>query len=376
MIAAPVIASARRPLSYLPTLDGWRAIAVLMVVYAHTIKADLPDRVRRLPLWYGVDIFFGISGLLICSRLLEERARDGRISLRGFYIRRVFRIFPAAWTYLAVLALLTAAGVLYVGPADILGSLLSVWNYYPANQFPPGGSAWFTRHFWSLAVEEHFYLFLPALVLCCSNRRLRWVLPVLAMTVATWRAIDGRLKLSVHYWPGFYELSRTDLRLDALLWGCWAAVLFEQYHERMRHWLNPITRFAVLAATVGSLFVPSSLFWRSLLIPWLLVSTVLSPESWLGRFLESPPMRWLGRISYSLYLWQMLFFVEQAKYQVPALYYVQTFPGNFLATLVCAVASYYLLERPLTRLGHRLTRSAVPVPVDAPTLATATSTNP
>jgi peptidoglycan/LPS O-acetylase OafA/YrhL len=95
-------------------------------------------------------------------------------------------------------------------------------------------------------------------------------------------------------------------------------------------------------------------------IPWMLAGTVLRPAGALGRALESAPLRWVGRLSYSLYLWQELFFVKRHANLASALTPLQSWPYNVVALLACAAASYYLLERPLTRLGHRLATPATP----------------
>jgi peptidoglycan/LPS O-acetylase OafA/YrhL len=335
---------------YLPTLDGWRAIAILMVISSH-------ERLVIGRSWLanggiGVSIFFGLSGFLICSRLLEEHASTGGISLRGFYVRRAFRIFPAAWTYLAGLAVLTAVGALAVQPSEFLGSVFFFRNYYPATD------RWYTEHFWSLAVEEHFYLLFPALLALCGTGRARWVVPLLALAVAAWRALDNRFKWLSDALPHAYPYFRTDFRLDSLLWGCWTAMLVARYHERLRGRLilaiGLVSAAVVIGSTSNVIQVPTAVLVA--LIPWMLAATVLRPRGVVGRVLELPPVRWIGRLSYSLYLWQQLFFVGWTYNLAPAMYPWQDFPWNVLALVSCASASYYLLERPLMRFGHRLAK--------------------
>src|SRR5207253_2643990 len=119
--------------------------------------------------WAGVDLFFAISGLLICSRLLEEEQMHGRISLRDFYVRRVFRILPAAWAFLAVCA---ALGFMHQIPSSVpatLASLLMTRNYWGVYSGVPPNEL-YTDHFWSLSVEEHFYLLLPAILVFVRKR--------------------------------------------------------------------------------------------------------------------------------------------------------------------------------------------------------------
>ena len=134
---------------YRPTLDGWRAIAILLVMFEHCGGALFEPGGRfPNPTWFGisqhgvfgVDLFFGISGLLICGRLLDENDRTGGISLRSFYTRRVFRIIPPAFAYLATIALLAIVGVIVVSPREWLASLFFSRNYI----LMPPDAGWYT----------------------------------------------------------------------------------------------------------------------------------------------------------------------------------------------------------------------------------------
>ncbi len=220
------------PKSYLPTLDGWRAIAILGVMIAHAANSVFcPEGSLPNAWWYavirrgglGVDIFFGISGFLICSRLLQEHRQNGQIGLRSFYIRRIFRILPASFAYLAVVGLLTLAGFSLTTPIMWWSCVGFFRNYLPL----PGPDGHYTGHFWSLAVEEHFYLLWPSLLFLCGPRRARpWALG-LALAVAAWRVWEFRHQWLGHWIPGAAFYVRTDIRLDGLLWGCWAALVLE-----------------------------------------------------------------------------------------------------------------------------------------------------
>ena len=154
---------------WIPTLDGWRAVAVMMVVVAHELvsKPDINPSIDSFALRLGplgVQIFFAISGYLICTLLLLESDKRP-ISLRAFYTRRVFRILPPAFTYLTVVGLLSAAGVIAVRGIDIASCILLFANYIT--------NGWYVAHFWSLSVEEHFYLLWPAILAFAGWRRHR-----------------------------------------------------------------------------------------------------------------------------------------------------------------------------------------------------------
>ena len=204
---------------YIPTLDGWRAIAVLLVLFSHAGHAYARQQASESWLDHvgtgtqGVNIFFGLSGLLITSRLLEEWSQSGRISLRRFYIRRAFRILPAALLVLAVIAVLGATGLLPVVPREIAAAALFFRNYLPA-LLSPDFAGFFTAHYWSLAVEEHFYLVWPALLLLSGARRGLWAAIAVALAVALWRRVELLQMIArLHTVDPLYFV-RTDLRID------------------------------------------------------------------------------------------------------------------------------------------------------------------
>lgn len=347
---------------YLPTLDGWRAVAIIGVLICHastrlfgiggTHANALLFSVTRYGA-LGVDVFFGISGFLICTRLLQEEQIRKRISLKSFYIRRIFRILPPYLLYLMTLASLSLAGFLVVRRLEWLSCLFFFRNY-----LPDGTEGWYTAHFWSLAVEEHFYLLWPGLLWLLGSRRSRWAVVGLALLLALWRSLEFRYHWLAHLLPGVNFYARTDIRLDALLWGCWIALVLQLpgWRERFCRALTPGLWIGLVALCVACVVWKPHLamLWQSLLIPLILVGTVLRPQSRVGRLLESPPMRWTGRISYSLYLWQQLFLVGNEVHAPLPFGLLQNLPLNVVAVFVCATFSYYVVERRMIRLGHAL----------------------
>jgi peptidoglycan/LPS O-acetylase OafA/YrhL len=209
-----------------------------------------------------------------------------------------------------------------------------------------------------LSVEEHFYLFLPGTLFLLGVRRARWFVPLTAFAVAGWRFVDHRYDLFQQIWPTLYAHQRTDRTIDGLLWG--ATLAFVVASHPVRLWLERHLTFAVwtgliaLYVTVAATEIPLAKMFEGMLIPLILFGTVIDPLSPVGRVLENRTIRWLGRISYSIYIWQTLFFVE--RFHRPALW--QTFPYNVAGVISCACISYYLIERPMIALGHRLTMPA------------------
>jgi peptidoglycan/LPS O-acetylase OafA/YrhL len=345
---------------YIPTLDGWRAVAILAVIASHAGHsyseahghASFFDRIASGT--HGVNLFFAISGLLITSRLLEEWDTSGGVSLKRFYTRRAFRILPPALLYLGVVALLGTLGLLPVVWSEFVAATLFFRNYLPVI-LGPNGAGFFTSHYWSLGVEEHFYLFWPALLLLAGRKRALPVAIVVAVLVAVWRHFEAWREIMLYNAIQPTYFARSDTRIDSIMWGVVAALALSRPEVRafVERYLSTIVYLA-LVALYGAIvyrFGTRPTYWEASIVPVLIVGTVLRPRSVLGRVLELPVMRWIGRLSYSLYLWEFFFVYYPG---VPSTLGVwQTFPLNLIATVVCASASYYLVERPLIRVGHR-----------------------
>lgn len=346
---------------YIPTLDGWRAVAILAVIASHaghsysaaSGRESIFDRIASGT--HGVNLFFAISGLLITSRLLEEWDTSGRVSLKRFYTRRAFRILPPALLYLGVVALLGALGLLPVVWSEFVAATLFFRNYLGVI-LGPNGAGFFTSHYWSLGVEEHFYLFWPALLLLAGRKRALPVAIAIAVLVAVWRHFEAWREIMLYNAIQPTYFARSDTRIDSIMWGVVAALALSRPEVRafVERYLSTIVYLAIVAlyGAVVYRYGTRPTFWEASIVPVLIVGTVLRPRSVLGRVLENPVMRWIGRLSYSLYLWEFFFVYYPG---VPSTLGVwQTFPLNLIATVVCASASYYLVERPLIRVGHRL----------------------
>jgi len=158
---------------------------------------------------------------------------------------------------------------------------------------------------------------------------------------------------------------RTENRIDALMCGVILALLLQK--EEIRDWmkqrLSLVTLISLLTATAAGVLIFSEQPVRrsiiSAALPLLLAHTVIHPERWWSRWLENPPLRWIGRCSYSIYIWQMLFLVPNVR----RLGWLQGFPQALVFILLVAAISYYLVEKPMIRLGHRISGS--PASLDA-----------
>jgi peptidoglycan/LPS O-acetylase OafA/YrhL len=353
--------SAKKPSAYIPTLDGWRALSITLVILHHSqIQSAIPilgpllqslARVGEL----GVELFFAISGLLICSRLLDEESSAGHINVNAFYVRRFFRILPAALFYLLVIAILAALHIIPVFPSDWFASLFFFRNYAMLFEYlnhSPLPLHWYTGHFWSLSMEEHFYLVLPA-VLVAFKRTRRYVLAGMAISVALWRMV------LTHVLHQDYQFNfRTDTHVDALLIpAMFALALYPMARSQAARKYIPAWSFPMFAAMELFLLnfkVPCFFTLQAIVLPLLILSTALHPNTVQGRILEAKPFRWIGWISYSLYLWQQLFYGVNFAGSPPGLALLRKPPINLLALLLCATCSYYVIEKPFIRLGHKL----------------------
>lgn len=365
------MSSTGRPVrDYIPTLDGWRALSITAVLLCH-------DKIHALgPLstaWFnvhgnlGVDVFFAISGLLICSRLLAEEQKYGSISIHNFYIRRGFRILPPAAFFLFVLYLLAKTIHFPAALPEIAASLLFVRNYTFFFQHFQTVYPYYTSHFWSLAIEEHFYLLLPALLVFAPRR---WRVPAL-LTLA--------VAVVVHRWVNDAHpiFTHTDMRLDALLVPAALAILLQtkQSQDRIRPWLRlwPLAALLLIAEITHPLLPRLDQTLLAWLLPFFILGTMLRPHSLFARFLELPFMRYIGRLSYSLYLWQQIFFIGHFGSGATVLGPFQRWPLCLVTTLAAALFSYYFVERPLIRLGHRvatrIVRPRTPTPQPTPAQA-------
>jgi peptidoglycan/LPS O-acetylase OafA/YrhL len=341
--------------SHLPSLDGLRAISALLVVFYHYGFEWCPGGL-------GVLAFFVLSGFLITWLLLKEEERSGAISLRRFYMRRSLRIFPAFYTYWL---LLSAALLLFHKRylvAQALASFFYVNNYYQAIHGDPNTGF---SHTWSLAIEEQFYLLWPItfLVLKRNQHRIRFLLAGILAVMLYREVLIFILRVDQGY---IYEAF--DARADQLLIGCLLAVALRQgAWSRFWRWL--CSRSLFVWATIALLAVSSALAAQygsayrdaigfvidPILVAALIAQTIAWPAAGAATALNWGWMRYLGTISYSIYLYQQVIVgpVEKLVGGWPAI----ALPATVLAVIAAASASYWIIERPFLRVKDRFERS-------------------
>ena len=339
----------------LPGLDGLRAIAVVLVILSHAVgdfasgNALRPVAVHGA---FGVTIFFVLSGYLITYLLLREEDRMGGIDLGRFLARRSIRIAPPAFVLVATLMVLAWLGWFTLEPA-VLASLLLFYRNLVSGP-------WVTSHLWSLAVEEHFYLAWPLVFVACRSPKWRASCIGLAIMAAPiWRAVVIRRAGGAWAVNG----QRTDLTCDAILMGCLLALATRlPSWERclgsraLRHPAASCLAVAVLIGTFTATFdaIPKSggvsMTLRSLCVAIVINQVVRAPGGLITRCLSLAALAWLGRLSYSVYLWQQLFCCPAWPASESRFLHL---PWNLVPIMATAMLSYYVVEKPLFRLRAR-----------------------
>ena len=331
-------------------------MSILLVVLSHaSVTHGFPRPVfRALHVAdlgnLGVRVFFVISGFLITGLLLRERNATGRISLRHFYFRRVFRILPAYYVYIAAAVSCAALGWLPAIAPRLVGHALTFTLNYANNQ------VWALGHFWSLAVEEQFYLLWPPILAWVGLRGSFRAALVFVVFVPV-------LRLALYLFaPGYHPYIGAGFEsvADAIAVGC---LLVRHRSELWEHawyrrlltsrWFVLLPLLVLVAAALDGrprisyvVGIPVKNLGIALILDW----AVRFPASRIGRFLNARPIVWIGTMSYSLYVWQQPFL--DSHYRAPWI----RFPFNLCYAFAAAVGSYYVIERPMLELRSRLER--------------------
>ena len=333
----------------IPALHGIRAFAVFLVIFYHF---GLP-----IPGAHGVLIFFVLSGFLITWLLLKEHEKSGSISLKGFYKRRILRIFPAFYFYWGVLiSLLLVTGRNVLWPHAV-SSLFYLSNYYNAIFGDPNNGL---SHTWSLAIEEQFYLLWPFVFSRLARDLKKMTIVLMGIIGVVW--VYRCVLLFVFHVDQAYFYAAFDTRLDSLMMGCLLAVLMKR-RVLMNVWLNvsrwPVLPLSTCALLSASIFAGPALIPRyrdfigfavdPVLVAILIVQLIsLSSTTYFG-WLDWRPVRFLGDISYSLYLWQQLTLSVTSHLHFPLLARLSI---SLALTVMAASVSYYAIERPFLRLKN------------------------
>lgn len=341
-------------------VDGWRGISVLLVILGHFVAFRVPGSYPVI--WLdslgfslgtrtfkviasvgelGVSFFFTISGFLITSLMMAEEDRNGSVSLPAFYVRRVFRIMPAFYVYVAVIYIFHRSGLIAVDGAAFIRSSAYLCN------FSEYSCSWWLAHTWSLAVEEQFYLTWPLLFALLPYRRKGAALALLVvLALGSFFLAQAASFASILVGVLIAMSPAVQQRIARMgEWPIWAALVVLL--------LSPL--HGQLPGAEGALRMA-----RPVLVAVVLFGTLLAPGGTrLGKTVRLPVFVSVGKVSYSLYLWQQLSLAPVqwggAATGAERLY---DGPGNLLifAFVPAALASYFFLEKPLVAIGQKLSR--------------------
>jgi peptidoglycan/LPS O-acetylase OafA/YrhL len=352
---------------HIPTLDGLRAVSFLIVFVAHAGLEWI------VPGGFGVTVFFYLSGYLITTLMRWERQTSEAVSIPRFYLRRAFRILPPFYLVLLIAIALTLVSVLpgELDPRVLLAQSLHYSNYWfiwHGAAGSPGG----TVPYWSLAVEEHFYLLFPLLYVSLSrfmsNRDQARVFWTLCGVVCVWRCV---LVLGLGADENRTYMA-SDTRFDSILFGSALALGLNPVLDRP--WGSErLWKSVLLPASIVVLFMTFVYRepWFRETIRYTLQGIALTPifvtairfSTWLPfRFLNARPVAFVGVLSYSLYLIHQVA-LYGTEYHMPALHPVHRAMLALAISLAVALAIHGLVERPCTRLRNRLLRGPTLVPV-------------
>jgi len=337
---------------HVPTLDGLRAISIALVMLQH-FTDGLPG-MPPSPGLFGVEIFFSISGFLIARLLLAEMDETGGLSLANFYFRRLLRLSPP----LVALVAAMSAFMWWHGERDLRAGACAL--FYATNYCVTevgvmyAGPGVNLEGTWSLAVEEHFYLLFPLALMALYRPDMRGLYALVGAVCAA--AMAFRVGYALEGRPENFMAWRTESAVDAIMGGCLVSIMSS--HAPGRAALRVLATTASLgAATLVLLAGEIVSTWSklgfalaqgatALWLAFLIANVLFNPDlAGFRNALNRPALTWLGRISYSLYLWHTCVAMVGNHYGLFVGY-----PGAALAislSIGLASASYSWLETPI-----------------------------
>ncbi len=334
---------------YIPSLDGLRAFAILFVLMAHVNFELNNQHIAGIFMGgvLGVRVFFAISGFLITTLLLKEKVITKGISLKKFYTRRFLRILPVYLLAILVIFILDQVFSLHIATRFFVYVLTFTENFDAEKH-------WYTRHFWSLSVEEQFYLLFPFIIKKSLKFYIKLALFLIVLTpIITILAFHQQsIHSAVANQAIAYTFQFLSPGLISILIGSLAAVILFKFPLNTS--LNIKYLSIIQAAAVfliwffdknGS-FISGTI--RDFLISSFLISTICFSNSVFYKLLNTPVLKTIGVLSYSIYIWQQLFVSKQP--------WAGSFPHagslwvNLPALFIVSYLSYHYFEKPFLKL--------------------------
>lgn len=331
----------------IPSLDGFRAVSIILILFCHSrlsgiYSARLNDIAKQAEV--GVTVFFVISGFLITYLLLTEESQTGSINVKDFYTRRVFRIVPVYVLYVVFILLWRNIENIGLTRVNLLHVLTFTVNFDRYKD-------WFLGHFWSLSVEEQFYIFWPAMLII-FRKHLKIALIILVAYSCIARVI-------AYKFPGYelITLSPFFRYSDAIFVGAFGGIIFFENPAIFKHKIFGSYLAQSLALGLFLMFVyftehgklaiislPFGDAIISLSILFLIGAYIIPSDKTIFKILNHRVLVHIGILSYSIYVWQEFFFIGEIRG------FWRTFPYNILVIYFVSLASYYLWERPFLKM--------------------------
>ena len=341
-------------MNYIKGYDSLRAISISMVIYTHmgmyellTSLTPISDRVWRIIAGdTGVQIFFTLSGFLITSILLSEKQIHGTIRFRNFYARRFLRLLPALIIFYAILVPLMYFKLVPSSFWGLIYAFFYVYNFVPNSYFTLELS-----HMWSLALEEQFYLTWPLIIYIFNQRKslLIAALFIVVLCVVSYLVIQGTEIAATYRYNRWFIPGVGPIMIGSVfaILKHGNASIWKRYFQADR-WM-PILAFTLFLFPIYCpiIFVVLSPLFQAMGVGLLLTWIHFNQDNRIVGYLEFKLLRYIGRISYGLYVYQGIFLRTGPK---GASLDIQTFPLNLFLTFVVAILSFELIEKRVLRL--------------------------
>jgi len=351
--------------SHIKPLDGLRGLSIILVIIAHTMHSsgvpsffyaiDEDETFGSL----GVNFFFFISGFLITGLMLKEYIRTGCISFKGFYWRRLIRIFPVFYFFLLFVYILSQSGI----AAEINSKEFIPAMFYFSNFDTPFNVTWFLGHSWSLSVEEQYYLIWPLVVVLFLKKRTNSYFFILVLYHIIARVI------SYKYGHGNLFLNPFFTFIPYLLFGSLMSVYLFENEEKViswfRRWNNvvcvPILFLAAFILThfpahakFGKFFLPLGNVTIAFVVFIFFGLIMFGKNGFWRTFFSNSVIRFIGLVSYSWYIWQQIFLSRPGRPFFIHMEVLNLFPYNVFCSFIAAVISFYTVEKLFLKLKYKL----------------------
>jgi len=338
--------------SHLQGLDGLRGVSIIIVILAHIFRFTKIGEYINGDI--GVHIFFVISGFLITTIILKERLNTGSVNFKNFYLRRSLRIFPVAYLFILVLVFLNYFFHLEIKAKSIISAALYLKNIPSKNI-----TDWYTGHFWTLSIEEQFYILVPIVLINNVNNYLKIAFVfIFSMLILEIIILSGvyTIPLNTLFYKAIFGLINIFGKgTSSILIGSLSSVFIFKGLINLKTikvgYYSSITFFclAICLFTISSDFFLNTFspILFSIIISCIIVLN-LTKNNCMVIILENRTLRFIGVLSYSLYIWQQLFTYDQPWKN--SFKYSNSILLNIVALVFVACTSYFLYERPFLRL--------------------------